>query len=77
MPKPKIPPALKKLAIGSPVAVTLGDGREVHTRTRSAPWQASGQWIVLLEGMTAGYALHRVRPLEVVQALLFQPGGAP
>jgi hypothetical protein len=46
--------------IGHPVTVTKDDGSTVETRTRSAPWKLGGTWVLLVEGISGGYALARV-----------------
>jgi hypothetical protein len=47
--------------VGTPVVVTKDDGSEVRTKTRSAPWMLCGTAVILLEGISGGYALCRVR----------------
>lgn len=47
---------------GTPVIVRRDDGSEFATRTRSKPWDLCGTPVVLLEGISGGYALERVRP---------------
>lgn len=47
---------------GTKVTVTLDDGSEWQTRTRSEAWAlGSGAPVVLLEGKTGGYSLERCR----------------
>lgn len=49
---------------GTPVIVTRDDGSELHTRTRSHAWAPGGEGThptVLVEGITGGYSLARVR----------------
>lgn len=46
---------------GTPVIVRRDDGSEFATRTRSMPWDLCGTPVVLLEGISGGYALERVR----------------
>ncbi len=46
---------------GTEVLVTHDDGIEYPTRTRSAPWMISGHPSILLEGISGGFALSRVR----------------
>lgn len=52
----------KRWDIGTEVTVTKDHGEEVQTRTRSAPWQTGdGTWIILVEGISGGYALARIK----------------
>ena len=54
---------MRDLAVGTAVDVRMDDGEVRRTRTRSAPWQlGSGHWVVLLEGISGGYSMKRVRP---------------
>lgn len=46
--------------IGTPVMVTKDDGERVPTRTRSGPWQLGGTWVLLVDGISGGYALARI-----------------
>lgn len=46
--------------IGTAVTVTKDDGTQVETVTRSGPWRLGGAWVILLEGISGGYALARV-----------------
>jgi len=47
--------------VGTPVRVTLDDGRVWYTRTRSEAWNLGhGQPVVMLEGKSGGYSLARV-----------------
>jgi hypothetical protein len=46
--------------IGTPVTVTKDDGSQVETATRSGPWKLGDTWVILLEGISGGYALARV-----------------
>lgn len=49
--------------VGLAVVVTLDDGSQFQTTTRSEPWQLGhGEWVVLVEGIVGGYVLRRVRP---------------
>lgn len=51
--------------VGGAVVVTRDRGQEeLRTRTRSLPWKVSGQAVVMVEGISGGYALERVRPDE-------------
>lgn len=59
----------KEHPAGTAVVVTKDDGAEVHTRTRSEAWvMPAGHPVVLLEGVSGGYALERVRPAAEVAA---------
>jgi len=56
--------ALKKMAPGTTVEVRMDDDTTIKTTTKSEPWEAyAGQWLVLLEGFSAGYDLSRVTPV--------------
>jgi hypothetical protein len=46
--------------IGTAVTLTKDDGTRVETVTRSAPWQLCGTWVLLVDGISGGYALARV-----------------
>jgi hypothetical protein len=46
--------------IGTPVTVTKDHGDQVDTATRSAPWKLGDTWVILVEGISGGYALARV-----------------
>jgi hypothetical protein len=46
--------------IGQAVTVTKDDGTQVETVTRSAPWRLNLTWVILLDGISGGYALARV-----------------
>ena len=53
--------------IGTAVTVTQDYGSTVDTVTKSAPWKAGlgdaypiGTWVILVEGISGGYALARV-----------------
>lgn len=50
----------KRWPIGQPVTVTTDDGSRVDTATRSGPWQLGSTWVILLDGISGGYALARV-----------------
>lgn len=52
--------------IGTAVTVTTDDGSEVETVTRSGPWRLSGAWVILLKGISGGYALARVKERQEV-----------
>ena len=45
---------------GQAVRVLLDDGSFRKSKTRSEAWVASGQPLVLVEGICGGYSLHRV-----------------
>jgi hypothetical protein len=46
--------------IGTTVTVTKDDGTTLATATRSAPWKLCGTWVVMVDGISGGYALARV-----------------
>lgn len=46
---------------GTPVVVTRDDGSTLETRTRSRAWDLCGTPVVMVDGISGGYALHRVR----------------
>lgn len=46
--------------IGTAVTVTKDHGEQVATVTRSAPWKLGDTWVILLDGISGGYALARV-----------------
>jgi hypothetical protein len=47
--------------IGTSVNVILDNGKVLHTTTRSKPWALGhGQKVILVEGISGGYALERV-----------------
>lgn len=53
------------LQIGSIVEVTKDDGSKMTTRTQSAPWKlASGTPVVMVDGISGGYLLTRVRAAD-------------
>jgi hypothetical protein len=54
--------------IGTAVTLTKDDGTQVATVTRSQPWKLGDTWVILLDGISGGYALARVvaRAEEVV-----------
>lgn len=49
--------------VGSDVVLTLDDGTERATRTRSAPWLLGdgSPVVILVEGKSGGWALERLR----------------
>ena len=56
-------------SVGTDVIVTKDDRTEVTTKTRSAAWMlgATGDYpghtaVILLDGISGGYSLERVRP---------------
>lgn len=51
----------EQFAIGTDVIVTRDDGSELRTKTRSAPWMLCGTPVVMVDGISGGYALERVR----------------
>ena len=48
--------------IGQKVRVLLDDASFRKSKTRSEAWIASGQPLVLVEGICGGYSLYRVVP---------------
>jgi len=48
--------------IGQAVRVLLDDASFRKSKTRSEAWIASGQPLVLVEGICGGYSLYRVVP---------------
>jgi len=51
--------------IGTPVEVTLDDGKKLRAITHSMPWLLGGETpVILVEGITGGYLLTRVRVIE-------------
>jgi len=50
--------------VGTLVWVRLDDGHEEATATRSAPWLLCEHASILLEGISGGYSLERVRLRE-------------
>src|ERR1700687_43814 len=62
----------KDVPEGTPVIVTKDDGSEFHTKTRSKPWMLGASSrdqghtaVIMVEGITGGYGLWRVRKEEV------------
>jgi hypothetical protein len=53
-----------KHPVGTAVVVTKDDGRYVRTTTRGAPWLMGDVAVIMLEGISGGYALERVRALR-------------
>jgi hypothetical protein len=60
----------KDVPIGTEVIVTRDDGSELRTKTRSEPWMlgversrnyAGHTAVILVEGITGGYCLTRLR----------------
>lgn len=49
---------------GTPAWVRRDNGEEQATRTRSKPWMVGGHASILLEGITGGFLLERVRLRE-------------
>lgn len=49
--------------VGIAVDVTRDDGSILRTRTRSVAWRVCDHTSVLVEGITGGYLLERVRPV--------------
>lgn len=53
--------------VGTPVLVTLDDGKLWQTKTRSEAWVLGDHTaVVMLEGKSGGYLLERVRPCSTV-----------
>lgn len=51
--------------VGQPVTVTLDNGREMQTSTRSIAWDlGDGTPVIKLHGVIGGYDLSRVKILE-------------
>lgn len=51
----------KRWPIGTPVTVRRDNGEILQTITRSSPWKIGGHtWVILVEGISGGYALERV-----------------
>jgi hypothetical protein len=50
----------QRWSIGQAVTVTRDDGSHLSTMTRSAPWKLGGTWVVMVAGISGGYALARV-----------------
>lgn len=46
--------------IGTAVTVTKDDLSTVETNTRSSPWRLGDTWVILVDGISGGYALARV-----------------
>lgn len=50
---------------GSPCVLTLDDGTQVQTATRSIAWRlGSGSVVVMVDGKSGGWNIDRVRMLE-------------
>lgn len=48
--------------VGAPVEVTKDDGSKAATKTRSSAWQlGDGTPVVMVDGISGGYLLTRVR----------------
>lgn len=50
--------------VGTVVDVRRDDGTTLRTKTRSRPWLLCGSAVVLVEGISGGYRLSRVRPVS-------------
>lgn len=50
----------QRWSVGQAVTVTLDDESTLDTVTRSEPWRLGGTWVILLAGISGGYALARV-----------------
>ena len=48
--------------VGTEVVVTLDNGKEIQTKTRSEPGIVGGCQVIWLEGISGCYLLSRVRP---------------
>lgn len=56
---------------GIGVIVKLDDGKLKYTKTRSEAWTLGhGQPVVMLEGISGGYDLARVTPMELQETPL-------
>lgn len=55
----------QRWSIGQAVTVTKDDGSQVATTTRSAPWKLGGTWVLMVAGISGGYALARVVEREL------------
>jgi hypothetical protein len=54
---------------GTPVVVTKDDGTRLETKTRSIAWIVGGKFpVVMVEGISGGYSLDRVRLLAANEA---------
>lgn len=54
--------------VGVDVDVRKDDGTIVRTKTRSEPWMLCGTAVVLLDGISGGYALERVTAVRATTA---------
>ncbi len=50
--------------IGSSVEVTKDGGEVLKTTTRSMPWMLCGAPVILVDGISGGYLLTRVRVIS-------------
>jgi hypothetical protein len=55
----------EKTPEGAPVCVHRDNGEILKTATRSAAWNLCGMAVVLVEGISGGYALDHMHLLEV------------
>lgn len=49
---------------GTSVTVRKDGGEVVATKTRSMPWMVGATAVILVDGISGGYALERVRPVS-------------
>lgn len=55
----------KRYKPGQRVIVVMDDGEERETRTKSIAWNlGGGHPVIKVEGISGGYALHRVRAVK-------------
>ena len=60
-----------KHKIGRGVIVRLDDGKLKYTKTRSEAWELGhGQPVVMVEGISGGYDLARVKPFDIEETPL-------
>ena len=52
----------EKYPEGTPVIVTRDNGDKLETVTRSVAWSLCGTAVVMVKGISGGYALERVAP---------------
>lgn len=56
----------EKCPVGTPVTVRRDDKSTLETVTRSEAWDLCGTPVVMVKGISGGYALERVTPTDVV-----------
>jgi hypothetical protein len=65
---------LADMPAGTRVRVAFTDGTKARTRTRSDAWQLhSGQWVVLLHGLTGSHDASGAFPLDAVEPIDWWP----